>query len=70
MVVRLWLKLSLGVNFKLASIHPLMDTGEDYFLGGFQDHVWWHGAPDEFTADNASVYNGFKFLKYVCDLYI
>ena len=59
-----------GCHTKLASVHPLKDTSEEKILGAFQDHVWWYRAPDELTADNASVYNGIKFLKCVCDLYI
>ena len=55
---------------KLASIHPFCDTSEKETLGLFQDCVRWHGAPDELVADNAAVYHGFKFMKYVCNLYV
>ena len=63
-------QIFVGCYTKLVSIHPLHDTGEDEILGEFQDCVWWHGAYDELTGDNASVYNGSKFIKYVRDLYI
>ena len=59
-----------GHHSKFTSIHPLRDTSEEVILGAFQDRVCWHGAPDELVADNTSVYHGFKFLKYVRDLYI
>ena len=59
-----------GHHSKLTSIHPLRDTSKEQLLGSFQDRVCWHGAPDELIADNASVYNMCKFLKYFRDLYI
>ena len=63
-------QIFVGRHSKLASIHSLRDTSEDEILVAFQDCVYWHGAPNEVVADNASVYHGFKFMKYVCDLYI
>ena len=44
--------------------------GEKSILGAFQDRLRWHGAPDELRTDNASVYEGNFFMKYVCDLWI
>ena len=63
-------QLFAGRHLKLASVHPLKDSGEDEILGAFQDRVRWHGAPEELVGNNASVYTGSKFMKYVCDLYI
>ena len=63
-------QLFFSCTTKLASVHPLKNTGEKALLGAFQDHVCWHGAPEEHCADNAQVYEGSFFMKYVCDLWI
>ena len=59
-----------GRHSKLASVHPSCDTSEKETLGIFQDCVRWYGTPDELVTDNAVVYHGFKFMKYVCNLYV
>ena len=59
-----------GCHSKLASVHPFCYTSEKQTLGVFQDCVRCHGAPNELVADNASIYHGFKFMKYVCNLYV
>ena len=55
---------------KVASVHPFHYTSEKETLGVFQDCVCWHGVPNEIVADNAAVYHRFKFMKYVCNLYV
>ena len=59
-----------GRHSKLTSIHPLRDTGEEEIFGAFQDRVHWHGSLNEVIVDNSSFYHWFKFMKYVCNLYI
>lgn len=63
-------QLFVGCTTKLASVHPLKNTGEKALLGAFDDHVRWHGAPKELCAENDQVYEGSFFMKYVCDLWI
>ena len=53
---------------KFASVHPFHYTSKKETLGAFQDHVCCHGAPNELVADNTSVYHGFEFIKYGCNL--
>ena len=43
---------------------------EKSILGAFQDRVCWHGALDELQVDNACVYEGNFFMKYVGDILI
>ena len=59
-----------GRASKFTSVHGLKGESENDLLGTFQDRVRWHGAPDELGSDNATVYQGSKFTKYLRDLYI
>ena len=63
-------QLFVGRDTKLVSIHPMKGTDEQNILGAFQDYVCWYGAPMELLADNAAIYEGPLFMKYVCNLYI
>ena len=63
-------QLFVGRDTKLVSIHPIKGEDKASILGAFQDRVRWHGAPAELRVDNAAVYKGPKFLKYIQDLYI
>ena len=62
--------LYYGGNTKLNSVHGLKNLEEPEVLGSFQDWVRWHGAPEQLAADNAPVYRGNLFTKYLRDLYI
>lgn len=55
---------------KLVTIHPSNNTDENEILGALKNCICWHGAPDELIGDNAIIYTGSKFMKYVCNLYI
>ena len=62
--------LYYGSNTRLNSVHGLKNLEEPEVLGSFQDRVRWHGAPEQLAADNAPVYRGNLFTKYLRDLYI
>lgn len=45
-------------------------TADDHGERIYWNRVRWHDTPDQFWADNACIYEGNFFMKYVCSLWI
>ena len=63
-------QLWVGRSSKFTTVHTLSDLAEEDLLITLQDRIRNHGAPEQIVADNAAVYRGVKFSKYLCDLWI
>ena len=54
-----------GRSSTFTSICGLKGESEEDILGTFQDRVRWHGAPHKLGSNNAVVYRGNQFTKYL-----
>ena len=63
-------QLLVGLSSKFTTVHALKGLTEEDILLTLQDRIRNHGAPEHITANNAAVYRGPKFWKYLCDLWI
>ena len=63
-------QLWVGKSSKFTTVHALKGLTEEDILLTLQDRIRNHGAPEHVAADNADVYCGPKFTKYLRDLWI
>ena len=61
-------QLWVGRSSKFTTVHALQGLTEEDILLTLQDRIRNHGAPEYIAANNAAVYCGPKFSKYLCDL--